>query len=191
MKKSVFIRMLVLLAVYLAVALPFKVMEVIPGFADIRPVTMLGPIYGVFFGPHGCLAFAVGNLIADIFSDSLRWSSIAGFIANFCGPFLMYWYWTHISKKTFCLDNMRSIFIHILVVFSAAVLEAAIITPMVALVYPAVDAWLFATSVVANTAGFPIFFGIPLVILFQTELGFCPLPSRALVRHDGAGNAVS
>ncbi|MCR4962810.1 MAG: QueT transporter family protein [Firmicutes bacterium] len=178
MKKHASIRLLVLLLVYLAVALPFKVMEIIPGFADIRPVTMLGPIYGVFFGPLGCLAFAIGNLLADILSDSLRWSSIAGFAANFCGPFLIYWYWTHISKKAFSLDTMRAIGTHVLVVILAAILEAALITPMVALAYPDVDAQLFALSVVVNTSAFPILFGIPLAILLQTELGFRPIPPR-------------
>ena len=44
---------------------------------------MLYPVYGIFFGLPGCFATALGNLIADILSDSLRWSSIAGFIANF------------------------------------------------------------------------------------------------------------
>ena len=47
---------------YLIVSIPFKVMEIIPGFTDIRPVSMLQPIYGIFFGIPGCIAFAVGNL---------------------------------------------------------------------------------------------------------------------------------
>ena len=41
---------ILLVFVYLIVAAPFKVMEVIPGFADIRPVTLLGPIYALFYG---------------------------------------------------------------------------------------------------------------------------------------------
>ncbi len=41
---------LILTAVYLGVAVPFKVMSVIPGFADIRPVLMLNPVFGIFFG---------------------------------------------------------------------------------------------------------------------------------------------
>ena len=79
--------------VYFLIAVPFKVMEIIPGFTDIRPVTMLGPIYAVFFGIPGCIIMAVGNLVMDILSNSLRWSSIAGFVANFAGPFLFYLFW--------------------------------------------------------------------------------------------------
>ncbi len=67
---------LILTAVYLVVAVPFKVMSVIPGFADIRPVLMLNPVYGIFFGIPGCIAFAIGNLIGDLLSDSLRWSDL-------------------------------------------------------------------------------------------------------------------
>ncbi|MBE6010887.1 MAG: hypothetical protein E7236_09580, partial [Lachnospiraceae bacterium] len=90
--------MLILFGIYLLVAVPFKVMEIIPGFTDVRPVTMLGPIYAVFFGLPGCIVMAVGNLVMDIVSDSLRWSSISGFIANFLGPFLIYLFWNKWSK---------------------------------------------------------------------------------------------
>ena len=90
---------LVLVLVYLIIAIPFKVMNVIPGFTDIRPVMLLKPVYGVFFGIPGCIAFAVGNLIGDVMSDSLQWSSIAGFAANFLGPFAFYLFWAKLSKK--------------------------------------------------------------------------------------------
>ena len=83
-----------LIVVYLIVAVPFKVMEIIPGFTDIRPVSLLMPVYGIFFGIPGCIAYAIGNLITDIVSDSLRWSCIAGFAANFIGPFCYYLFWT-------------------------------------------------------------------------------------------------
>jgi len=43
---------------------------------------------------------------------------------------------------------------------------------VVALVYPEVDAFLFGLTVLLNTAGFPIVFGIPVMILMQEELGF-------------------
>ena len=104
MKKNKYYRplnFLLLVISYLTVALPFMVMQVIPGFTDVRPVMMLWPVFGVFFGIEGCLACAVSNLIMDIVSSSLRWSSIAGFAANFLGPFMVYLYWTRISKQSF------------------------------------------------------------------------------------------
>ena len=58
-------RFLALVVVYMVVAMPFRTMTIIPGFTDVRPVMALGPVYAVFFGPLGCLASAVGNLLSD------------------------------------------------------------------------------------------------------------------------------
>ena len=164
-----------LLAVYLAFALPFKVLTVIPGFTDIRPVEMLQPVYGIFFGIPGCLAFAFGNLIGDVVSDGLRWSSIAGFIANFAYPYLMYLFWCKLRKEPFNLRKGRTIALMAVTMAVFAVVQALIITPSVALLYPEVDAVLFATSVIGNGTAFPLLFAIPFIVLMQEELGFAPL----------------
>ncbi|MBQ1303259.1 MAG: hypothetical protein IIY29_07970 [Firmicutes bacterium] len=47
-----------------------------------------------------------------------------------------------------------------------------------ALIYPEVDAGLFALSVIVNNTAFPIVFGIPIMILLQEELGFRPLSKK-------------
>ena len=163
-----------LVAVYLVVAIPFKAMNLIPGFTDIRPVQALGPIYGIFFGPLGCLASACGNLAGDAIDDALRWTSIAGFAANFLGPLLVWMYWTRISRTPFSLRTGRDLLKHCLVLVAMAALEDAIIAPAVALVYPDVDVAFFAAAVFGNTAGFPILLGIPLSILLQEEMGLEP-----------------
>lgn len=170
----------VLIIVYLIIAIPFKVMSVIPGFTDIRPVMLLKPVYGVFFGIPGCIAFAVGNLIGDIMSDSLRWSSIAGFAANFLGPFVFYLFWNRISKSPFSLRTGVSILKHIALIAVSALMEAIIIVPAVKWVYSEIDVILLFSTVVLNGAVFPIMIGIPLMILMQEELGFKPLKKGAL-----------
>ena len=168
----------ILLLIYFVVSLPFKAMTVIPGFTDIRPVTMLQPIYGVFFGVPGCLVVAVGNLISDILSDSLRWSSIAGFAANFLGPLIFYIFWTRISREQFNLRNVKNIFKYIVLCVIVAVVEDVIITPFVAMFYPDVAYKTFSMIVLFNTALFPILLGIPIMILMQEELGFKPLRGK-------------
>ena len=165
-----------LLFTHLVVALPFKVMNLIPGFTDVRPVTALGPIYGIFFGPIGCLSFACGNLLEDIIDDALRWSSLAGFSANFIGPCLTWYLWKRYAGRPFALRTLRDLLFHTVVIFVIALLEAAIISPAVAIAYPEVDSAFFALTVIGNTAFFPIFLGIPLIILMQEELGFHPSP---------------
>lgn len=165
---------LILTVSYLIVAIPFKVMEVIPGFTDIRPVMLVQPIYGIFFGIPGCLASAIGNLICDAVSDSLRWSSIGGFIANFLGPLMFYIFWTHILKKEFSIRNAKNLLIYCAVVIVSAVVQTVIITPMVKLIYPNIQGMVFAISVMTNNTLFPIFLGIPIIILLQEELGLKP-----------------
>lgn len=165
----------VLILVYLIIAIPFKVMSVIPGFTDIRPVMLLKPVYGIFFGIPGCIAFAIGNLIGDIISDSLRWSSIAGFAANFLGPFVFYVFWTRISKTPFSLRTGKSILKQLAVIVVSSVIEALIITPAVKLIYPEIDMLLLFITIFLNGAAFPLMLGIPLMILMQEELGFKPI----------------
>lgn len=166
---------LILLIVFLIVAIPFKVMSVIPGFTDIRPVSLLQPVFGIFFGLPGCFAFAIGNLIGDIVSDSLRWSSIAGFAANFAAPFLFYIYWCRISKTPFSLRTGKNLLIQTALTVLSAIVQAVMITPAVVLVYPEVSGSVFAYTVLLNSSVFPIMLGIPLIILMQEELGFVPI----------------
>jgi len=166
------VKMLILIFIYLLVAVPFKVMVVIPGFADIRPVTALGPIYALFFDLPGCIIFALLNLVMDIASDSLRWSSIAGLIANFAGPYLLSLYWTRSSNKKLDLRTPLNVFEFAVTLILSAVLQAAIITPSVAATYDDVNALTFAVSVILNTALFPIVIGIPVIILLKEEFGY-------------------
>ena len=160
--------------IYLVFAIPFKAMDLIPGFTDVRPVSALASIYGIFYGPSGCLACAIGNLICDIIDDALRWSSLAGLSANFLGPFTIWFLWKRLGKHPFALRTIPDLAFHTLVIFLAAILQVAIITPAVAYAYPEVNARLFACIVMCNSTVFPIFLGIPFAIILQEELGCSP-----------------
>lgn len=165
----------VLVLVYLIIAIPFKVMSIIPGFTDIRPVMLLKPVYGLFFGIPGCVAFAIGNLIGDIMSDSLRWTSISGFAANFLGPFVFYIFWKRISKTPFALRTGKDLLRMFAVIAVSSAFEAVIIAPSVKLVYPEVDFILLFVTILINGTAFPLLLGIPLIILMQEELGVKPV----------------
>ncbi|WP_350455547.1 DMT family transporter [Slackia heliotrinireducens] len=175
-----------LLVVYLVIALPFKVLLVIPGFSDIRPVYMLYPVYGIFFGVPGCLATAFGNLICDVVSDGLRLSSISGFIANFLYPYILYILWTKVPKTRFCLRRRRMLTAFVASFAICSVLQALIITPAVAHFYPDVDAGLFALSVIGNGTLFPFFFAVPFIMLMQEELGYKPLTGPRMAKAQEA-----
>lgn len=163
-----------LMVVYMVFAIPFKAMTLIPGFTDVRPVSALETIYGVFFGPVGCTAFACGNLLADIADHALRWSSLAGFAANFFGPFCVWMMWKRLGRHPFALRTISDLLFHTLVIVCVAILETAIITPAVAFDYPEVNAVFFACAVLGNSTVFPLVLGIPMAIVLQEELGFSP-----------------
>lgn len=165
----------VLVVVYLVIAIPFKVLVLIPGFTELRPVSMLQPVYGIFFGIPGCLAFAVGNLIVDIATDSLRLSSIAGFVGSFVYPYLMYLFWTQLRKQEFNLRTGRTLAPFCLSVVVCACIQSLIITADVAFYYPEVDYVFFATVILVNSIAFPICLAVPFIALIQDELGFKPV----------------
>ena len=171
----VFIR---LVLIYLLISVPFKVMEIIPAFSDIRPVTMLAPIFAVLNGPVGCLAYAFGNLLTDIISDSFRYSSVAGFIGNFMGPYVIYLYWVHISRESIRLDTPKRLLIHCIVIIISAAVTDIIIAPAVYMFYPQVDIKMFAFLLLMNHALFPIAIGIPMLILMQEEMEVKPIQAK-------------
>ncbi len=184
MSRRAFSRFFALLAAYVVVAVPFKAMNLLPGFTDVRPVMALGPVYGVFFGPVGCLASGVGNFLADAVDDAIRWTSIAGFASNFLGPLLVWWFWARVSRTPFSLRTPRDLLRQCLLLVVMAAVETLIVAPAVALVYPEVDAVFLAWAVFGNTAGFPILFGIPLSILLQEEFGFEPAGRNSATPRD-------
>ena len=89
----------ILSAVYVFVAVPFKVMSIIPGFTEVRPVNCFNMLYGLIFGLYGGLGCAVGNLIADILGDTFAISSWAGFVGNFFGAYIAHVIWYRTIKK--------------------------------------------------------------------------------------------
>ena len=169
---------ILLLAIYLLFAVPFKAMNLIPGFTNVRPVSALAAIYGVFYGPAGCLANACGNLVSDILDNALRWSSLAGFAANFLGPCAVWFLWRRYGRHPFALRTIPDLLFHMVVIVLAAFLEDLIITSAVAYAYPDVNAGLFACIVLGNEVVFPILLGIPMAIVLQEEFGFAPFPEE-------------
>ena len=176
------LRFILLVFIYLVFAVPFKAMPLIPGFTDVRPVTALGAIYAVFIGPVGCMAFACGNLIADVIDNALHWSCFAGFAANFLGPCLIWYMWRRHGRLPFALRSVRNLLFHSAAIVISALLVTAIIAPAVSTAYPDVNILFFSLAVFCNTSIFPIVIGIPVTILLQEELGFAPCKTLMGVR---------
>ena len=161
-----------LLIVYLLVALPFKTLDILPGFANIRPVVALNPVFVFFFGPIGAWASGLGNLSYDIISNSLAWSSIAGFIANFSVPLIMYKLWHMLMKRSLVINSWHTLGMYTLVIIIGALLKVLIITPAIIFLYPEMQALDFAIAVLATDITFPLIPGIAIIIFMQNHYGF-------------------
>ena len=89
MKLSRVKRFFIVFAAFLAVGIPFKVMVLIEGFTEVRPVNAIPPVAGLICGSWGALACGFGNLIADLFG-TFNGSSVLGFFGNMAGAYLPY-----------------------------------------------------------------------------------------------------
>jgi len=79
-------KMVVLVAitasVYAGLMIPFKGIQFIPGFAELRPASAIPITFGILFGPAAAWGAAIGNIIGD-FMGTLGIGSIPGAIGNF------------------------------------------------------------------------------------------------------------
>ena len=82
----------IVLAAFLVLGIPFKVMVLVEGFTEVRPVNALPPIAGMICGPLGALACGVGNMIADLFG-TFNGTSVLGFFGNMAAAYLPYRLW--------------------------------------------------------------------------------------------------
>lgn len=88
----------VIAATFAAVLIPFKAIQIIPGFASIRPAEALPAAFGLMFGPAGAWGVAIGNLIGDVFGGTLNPGSAFGFIANFFQALVAYKVWGNLGR---------------------------------------------------------------------------------------------
>jgi energy-coupling factor transport system substrate-specific component len=90
-------QILICALIFIGMAVPFKVMVLIEGLTEVRPVNALPVVAGLLLGPAGAWGCAFGNLIADCFG-TLSWASVLGFAGNFVAAYLPYKLW-HLAGK--------------------------------------------------------------------------------------------
>lgn len=78
--------------VFVGMAVPFKVMVLVEGFTEVRPVNAVPVVVGLLLGPAGAWGCAIGNLIADLFGTFSK-ASFLGFWGNFLAAYLPYQIW--------------------------------------------------------------------------------------------------
>ncbi|HEX68282.1 MAG TPA: QueT transporter family protein [bacterium] len=85
-------------AVYAALLIPFKGIQIIPGITEFRPAAVVPIVFGILFGPAGAWGSAIGNVIGDFFG-TFGIGSIFGFFGNFFFSLTAYKIWSGFGKE--------------------------------------------------------------------------------------------
>ena len=157
----------IVLAAFLVLGIPFKVMVLVEGFTEVRPVNSLPPIAGMICGPLGALACGVGNMIADLFG-TFNGTSVLGFFGNMAAAYLPYRMWHIYSDEQPNLHKNTNILKYVLICFSAALSVSWILGFGL---YYFFGTWIeeIYTYVLFNNFGFSVGLGAPLLIMLTSD----------------------
>lgn len=154
--------------VFVGMAVPFKVMVLIEGFTEVRPVNAVPVVAGLLLGPAGAWGCAIGNLIADLFGTFSK-ASLLGFTGNFMAAYLPYKLW-HIAGRgetpnVKCYKNIvKFIMIAAVTALATAIIIACGLDVLFGMWIPAIF-WI----ILFNDLGFPILIGLPVFIVLTSE----------------------
>ena len=154
-------------AAFLVLGAAFKVMVLIEGFTEVRPVNAIPPVAGLVFGPIGAVACAIGNLAADFFG-SFNLTSALGTIANFAAAYLPYRLWHLFSSEEPNLHCSKNILLFLGISLMSA-LTVAWFLPFGLDVFFGLWMEQLYTYVFLNTFGFSVFFGMPMLIVLTSD----------------------
>lgn len=145
----------------------FKVMVLVEGLTEVRPVNAIPVPAGLFFGTIAGLACALGNLFSDVFG-TLTASSVLGFIGNFIAAYMPYKLWHLYSKESPNIHGFRKLLLYLWVTFVSAAAVSWMIATGIWLVF---HSWVpnLALIIFMNDFVFPILFGLPVFIVLTSD----------------------
>ena len=148
----------------------FKVMVLVEGFTEVRPVNAIPPAAGLAFGPVGGIACGIANLFADLFG-SFGWSSILGVIANFVAAVLPYRLWHLFSNEPPNLHSRKNILLYLTICLISAFTVAWFLAFGL---YTFFGFWASEIYIYVffNNFGFSVMFGMPLLIVLTSDSVF-------------------
>lgn len=157
----------IVLAAFLVLGIPFKVMVLVEGFTEVRPVNALPPIAGLICGPLGAFACGVGNMIADMFG-TFNGTSVLGFFGNMAAAYLPYRLWHIYSDEQPNLHKNSNILRYVMICFSAALTVSWLLGFGL---YYFFGTWIeeVYTYVLFNNFGFSVGLGTPLFIMLSSD----------------------
>lgn len=167
-QKKTLLQMGICTLVFIGMGVPFKVMVLIEGLTEVRPVNAVPVVAGLLFGPAGAWGCAVGNLIADLFGTFSK-GSVLGFIGNFIAAYLPYKIW-HILKKGEAPNagSLKNIWIYVFISAVGALAAAILIACGLDVIFGFWSPRLF-TIICLNDFLFPLVLGLPVLIVLTCE----------------------
>ena len=162
-KKQFFITFLA----FFVIGAAFKVMVLVEGFTEVRPVNAIPPVAGLAFGPIGGIACGIANLFADLFGSFGR-SSILGVIGNFVAAYLPYRLWHLFSSEPPNLHCRKNILLYLIICLISAFTVAWFLAFGL---YTFFGLWIeqIYNYVFFNNFGFSMIFGMPLLIVLTSD----------------------
>ena len=145
----------------------FKVMVLVEGFTEIRPVNAVPVVAGLLFGPVGAWACAFGNLAADCFG-TLQPTSILGFLGNFLGAYLPYQMWHLYRKEAPNVHTIPNLLLYVWISFVASLATVWVIAGGIWFLF-GLHIENLALYIFLNDLVFPLIFGLPVFIVLTSD----------------------
>jgi len=158
---------LIVFIAFFVLGAAFKVMVLVEGFTEVRPVNAIPPVAGLAFGPIGGIACGLGNLFADLFGG-FGWPSVLGVIANFTAAFLPYRFWHLFSNESPNLHSGKNILLYLFICLSSALTIAWMLAFGL---FTFFGLWIeeIYIYVFFNNFGFGVMFGMPMLIVLTSD----------------------
>jgi len=158
---------IIVLLAFFVLGAAFKVMVLVEGLTEVRPVNAIPPVAGFIAGPIGALACGIGNLLADLVG-SFGPSSILGFLANFVAAYLPFRLWHLFSKEAPNLHSVKNIMLYIFISLANAFTTAWFLSYGLSTFF---GIWIeqIYVYVFFNNFGFSVGLGMPLMIVMTSD----------------------
>lgn len=158
---------LITLAAFLILGISFKVMVLVEGLTEVRPVNAIPPVAGLICGPVGAAACGIGNLLADM-AGTFSASSAIGVIGNFLAAYLPYRLWYLFSDEEPNLHSGRNIAKYCMI---SAICAMTVSWILIFGLYILQGVWMeqIYIYVFFNNVGFSVGLGMPLFIILTSD----------------------
>lgn len=172
-------------AIYFVLLVPFKQIQLLPGFADFRISAIFPVLAGLLMGPAGAVGCGVGNLLADLFG-MMSMASLYGAVGNFLFAFLPYKLWHTLipleNHRIGYLSSANSLLKYLGLTAFSVVTSMSVIGAGGELLGLFTFSRFLRTTVLCNLC-FSVFFGTVIFLLLTEYFGVRPYVPQKVYQY--------